>query len=214
MPFPWVPKNSHVCRLVMKQVRSMGVSASGLKTGYPLWAKHTQLYYADKGVVIDADLVILATQSTKRLVFFFFLLVFFHSHPPTHGIVEVKEARMRNIHRVTAAVDNDKSRQSRCNLRGRQRQSFPDHCMLWSGVCVCVWLHLLERDWWDLIQTVKLYEIKLLPVRSWRKKKKRFHASRVAGFITTRLFLSRLHSCWRCSSATWLLIVYIQLYSQ
>lgn len=106
--------------------------------------------------------------------FLFFLLVFFHSHPPTHGIVEVKEARMRNIHRVTAAVDNDKSRQSRCNLRGRQRQSFPDHCMLWSGVCVCVRLHLLERDWWDLIQTVKLYEIKLLPVRSWRKKKKGF----------------------------------------
>lgn len=57
------------------------------KTGYPLWAKKTE-YYADKGVVFNADLVILATQSTKRLAFF-------HSCPPTHVIAEVRRARMQ-----------------------------------------------------------------------------------------------------------------------
>lgn len=52
----------------------MGVSASGPVSMYKQDAlcepnRRTQLYYADKGVVFRTDLVILATQSTKRLAF-------------------------------------------------------------------------------------------------------------------------------------------------
>lgn len=81
------------------------------KTGYPLWAKQTQLYYADKGVVFTADLVILATQSTKRLALFVDVL----PHMELQRLRKVKRGSSSSrSDRPQQCVNTDMSRQHPC----------------------------------------------------------------------------------------------------
>lgn len=123
----------------------MGVSLSGLvpnlTTWCPLWAKQMHLSYADKGVVFSTDLVILATQSTKKHIFLIDVLPHMHLQSFT-------ELKYNSAHALTAAAD-DKARQMKSNLTRWEIQVFLSvlHCWLFRSR---PWDYLYVSEVWTL----------------------------------------------------------------
>lgn len=86
-------------------------TVSAEKNRIPFVRQQTQLYYADKGVVFTADLVILATHSTKRLALFVDVL----PHMELQGLREVKCGSLSSQgDQPQQCVNTDMSRQLLC----------------------------------------------------------------------------------------------------